>query len=73
MSTFTRFAIPLGERETFTLGPGNNVALSPDGTRLAYTANNRLYLRALDNLEAVSIAGGDGPGLASPTDEGCLR
>jgi len=62
----TRFAIPLGERESFTLGPGNNVALSPDGTRLAYTANNRLYLRALDNLEAVTIAGGDGPGLASP-------
>jgi serine/threonine-protein kinase len=62
----TRFAIPLGDREMFTLGPGNNVALSPDGSRLAYTAGNRLYLRALDKLDAVSIAGGDGPGLASP-------
>ena len=62
----TRFAITLGEGDTFTSGPGNWLALSPDGTRLAYTANNRLYLRALDQLDAAAIAGGEGPGLASP-------
>ena len=36
-----------------------NVALSPDGTRLVYRANNRLYVRALDDLEAKPIAGTD--------------
>jgi serine/threonine-protein kinase len=61
----TRFTIDLAEGHRFTLGR-RWVALSPDGTRLAYTANNRLYLRALDQLDAVQIAGDDGPALASP-------
>jgi serine/threonine-protein kinase len=61
----TRFAIALAEGHKFT--PGRRwVALSPDGTRLAYTANNHLYLRALDQLDAVPIAGDEGPALASP-------
>src|SRR5205823_6645111 len=61
----TRCAITLPEGDAFT--PGLRwVALSPDGTRLAYTANNRLYLRAFDRLEALSIAGGDVGPLASP-------
>jgi hypothetical protein len=60
----TRFAITLTEGDTFT--PGRNwVALSPDGTRLAYTANNRLYLLARDQLTATPIAGGQTTGLAS--------
>jgi eukaryotic-like serine/threonine-protein kinase len=33
------------------------VALSPDGTRLVYTANQRLYLRLLDQLEPTPIRG----------------
>ena len=33
------------------------VALSADGTRLAYTANQRLYLRPLDQLEPTPIRG----------------
>jgi DNA-binding winged helix-turn-helix (wHTH) protein/Tol biopolymer transport system component len=60
-----RFGIPLADGLTFTLGPSAPLALSPDGTRLAYTANARLYLRAGDQLEATPIPGVESPGLAS--------
>jgi eukaryotic-like serine/threonine-protein kinase len=60
----TRLEIALGD-ETFTPGPSAPLALSPDGTRLAYTANNRLYVRALDQLESRPIPGVDSQGLAS--------
>jgi eukaryotic-like serine/threonine-protein kinase len=33
------------------------LALSPDGTKLVYSANRQLYLRPLDALEAAPIAG----------------
>ena len=33
------------------------VALSADGTRLVYTANQRLYLRPMDQLEPTPIRG----------------
>ncbi len=52
-----RYAITLSGADTFT--PGRPwVALSPDGARLAYTANKRLYLIARDQLNATPIAGG---------------
>jgi serine/threonine-protein kinase len=60
--TITRFAITLAEGDRFA--GSAVVALSPDGTRLAYIVNDGLYLRALDQLDAVLIAGGEGP--ASP-------
>jgi Tol biopolymer transport system component len=60
-----RFAINLTEGDTFTAGR-NWVALSPDGTRLAYAANNRLYLLEKDQLTATPIAGGQTAVLASP-------
>ncbi len=44
-------------------GPSAPLALSPDGTRLVYTANDRLYLRALDQLDAAPIAGVEAQGL----------
>jgi eukaryotic-like serine/threonine-protein kinase len=60
-------------RLTITLPPGQQlagldigpaVALSPDGTRLAYVArqggNQRLYLRAMDSLESTPIPGTEG-------------
>src|SRR5262249_1442629 len=58
----TRFAIALAESDRLTGG----VALSPDGSRLAYSANNRVYLRALNHLEAAPIAGAESPGFTSP-------
>ena len=48
-------ALPMGDRFT---NPGvHAVALSADGTRLVYTANQRLYLRPLDQLEPTPIRG----------------
>ena len=58
-----RFSIPLGADEAFTRLGRHLVALSPDGTQLVYQANNQLYLRQLDQLEATVIPGtrdGDG-------------
>jgi Tol biopolymer transport system component len=63
----------LVSRLTITLPPGQQlaglengpaVALSPDGTRLAYAARQgdtqQLYLRAMDSLEATPIPGSEG-------------
>ncbi len=61
----TRLAVVLAEGDTLTAGPSPPLALSPDGTRLAYTANSRLYVRALDRLDAVPIGGIERQGLFS--------
>ena len=56
-----RFTITLPTGEQFS-SPGRHlVALSPHGTHIVYVANNRLYLRAMDQLEAVPIRGTEGP------------
>ena len=50
-------ALPMGDRfPDFGLYV---VALSADGTRLAYAANQRLYLRPLDQLDSTLISGTD--------------
>jgi serine/threonine-protein kinase len=53
----TRFSVALGQDQTFTQLGRHVVALSPDGTKLAYVANNQIYLRAMDQLDAVPIRG----------------
>ena len=59
----TRLAILLPEGgDYFTNFARHLVALSPDGTRLVYAANNRLYLRALDKLDAAPVPGIEGTG-----------
>ena len=59
-----RLAISLPGPDTVALGSASAVAFSPDGTRLAYVATregqSRIYLRALDQLEATPIAGTEG-------------
>ncbi len=47
-----RFAITLPPGEEFSLVESNRhiVAVSPDGSRIAYMANGRVYLRARDRL-----------------------
>jgi len=35
----------------------NRVAISPDGSKLVYAANERLYIKNLDSLEAVELQG----------------
>ncbi len=38
----------------------NRVAISPDGSKLVYAANERLYVRSLDAINAVELPGTEG-------------
>ena len=53
----TRSVFPLPEGQTFTNTGRNTVAISPDGARMVYVANSRLYLRSLSELDARPITG----------------
>ena len=53
----SRFTITLPADQPFTAGGRHLVALSPQGTHLVYQANDRLYLRAIDQLSATPIQG----------------
>ena len=57
----TRFALAVPEERTLTLSR-RAVAVSPDGTRIAYVADGRLYLRSLSDAEPRPITGAD-PGI----------
>ncbi|MEO8680790.1 MAG: protein kinase [Vicinamibacterales bacterium] len=59
-SPVTRFAFALGEGQQFTVGNNQALAISPDGTRLVYVANNQLYLRSMSDPEARPIPGTQG-------------
>ena len=53
----TRLVVPLRAEEQ-RLSPGASaIALSPRGTHLAFVADGRLYIRALDALESIPIRG----------------
>ena len=52
----TRLAFTLPEGQQLNLN-GQAVALSPDGTRIVYAANARLYLRPMADYEATAIPG----------------
>ena len=54
-----RFTLTLPEGQEYTNTGRPVVAISPDGTRIAYVANQRLYARALWEAEAKPIAGTD--------------
>jgi serine/threonine-protein kinase len=54
----TRFAFTLPQGQQLTL-QRQAVAISPDGTHIAYAAEGRLYLRAMSELEARAIPGTD--------------
>ena len=47
----TQFAFTLPEGQSFTGAGRQLVAISPDGTKVVYHANSRLYLRSLGELE----------------------
>jgi WD40-like Beta Propeller Repeat len=53
----TRFRYALPEGQTFTRVGRHVVAISPDGSKIAYVANKQLYLRAMDQFEARPIRG----------------
>ena len=48
----TRLEYPLPSDQNFSQGGRRVIAISPDGTRLAYIANRQLYVRRLDQLGA---------------------
>ncbi|MEP7247037.1 MAG: protein kinase [Gammaproteobacteria bacterium] len=55
----TRFAFTLPQGQQVTL-QRQALAIAPDGTRIAYAADGRLYLRAMSELEARAIPETDG-------------
>ena len=64
VSTFRVF---LGEGQQFTNQGHPVIAISPDGSRIIYVANRRLYTRRMSELDATPIAGTDEFGaVASP-------
>jgi serine/threonine protein kinase/Tol biopolymer transport system component len=58
-----RFGINLPPNVRLTNTGRSVVALSPDGTQLVYSANNQLYLRPMDQMEATPIPGTEGTGM----------
>ena len=53
----TRFQFTLPDSQNFSGVTRRTIAISPDGARLAYVANQQLYLRAMDQLEAHPVRG----------------
>jgi serine/threonine-protein kinase len=59
-----RFTIAGSEGLLFPQATRPNMAISPDGTALAYVAGNRLFLRSLHEFDAHPVPGGETAGLA---------
>ena len=57
-ASITRFAITLPPGQLLTL-PRTSVAISSDGTRIAYAADGRLFLRSISQVEAQAVPGAD--------------
>ena len=56
----TRFAVTTSPPPTLTTGSTPAVVFSPDGTQIVYVGPERqLYVRGLDQLEAVPLRGGE--------------
>ncbi len=64
--TVARFPLVLPEGQGFTHTTRHVLAISPDGTRLAYIANNQLFLRNMAEMEARPIAGSSGRVIGDP-------
>ncbi len=62
----TRMSIVLPQTQVRTNTGRRGVAMSPTGTHVVYAANNQLYLRALDELEAQPLTGTEGRSAAMP-------
>jgi serine/threonine-protein kinase len=55
--TVSRFSHVLPEGQLFTNTNRPVVAVSPDGSRMVYVANQQLYVRAMDALDSTPIPG----------------
>ena len=54
-----RFPIRLAADQAFSFTTRVLVAVSPDGSHVVYTANNSLWLRSVDQLQAVRVPGSE--------------
>jgi Tol biopolymer transport system component len=54
-----RFSFTIGEGHVFTNTGRQVITISPDGTQIAYLADQRLYVRAIDDLNARPIPGSE--------------
>ncbi len=64
--SLARFKMELPPTQRLTQLGNHVVAFSPDGKHLVYAANDQLYLRAMDQLEAKLIPGTDDGQARSP-------
>ena len=55
--TITRFAFTLGEGQQLTNAIRQMIAISPDGTKMAYAANSRVYLRSMSETRGAAYPG----------------
>ena len=53
------FSIPLAANQNFSSTGSAIVAISPDGSQVVHTANGSLWLRPVDQLQAVQVPGSD--------------
>ena len=51
-----RFSVPLPAEQSFTAVAASMIAVSPDGTRIAYVADRQIFLRNVGEREAYSRA-----------------
>jgi eukaryotic-like serine/threonine-protein kinase len=56
----TKFTVTLPEGQNFSNIGRQAVAISPDGAQILYSANQRLYLRGMSELQPRAIPGFDG-------------
>jgi len=64
----TRFSFPLPEGQQFTNTGRPLVAVSPDGSRIVYVANRRLYVRSMSESTPREIQGSEDPeGVTTPS------
>jgi eukaryotic-like serine/threonine-protein kinase len=62
----TRFTFGLPEGQRITNTGRHAIALSPDGSRIVYEANRRLYVRSLADVEATALPSAQGGPVTSP-------
>jgi len=61
-----RFPIPLPADQSLGFETNAMVAISPDGSRVVYSANDSLWLRPVGELQAIQVPGTDGSTARGP-------
>jgi serine/threonine-protein kinase len=62
----TQFTIALPEGQSFSGTVLQSVAISPDGSQIAYTGNSRVYLRSIGELMPHAIPGSESDNSSNP-------